>query len=92
MTAAWSTGKTKRYAYYRCETRGCEEKSKCIPRAKLEDGFEAILRSLAPSKKLFELARVIFADVWEMRSQQVRSQQAEWKRQLKEAEKQIEEL
>ena len=92
MTAAWSTGMTKRYPYYRCETRGCEEKSKCIPRAKLEDGFEAILRSLAPSKKLFEIVRVIFADVWEMRSQQVRTQQTEWKLQLKEAEKQIEEL
>lgn len=38
VTAAWSTGCRKRYAYYRCETRGCEEKSKGIPRAKMQDG------------------------------------------------------
>lgn len=28
MTAAWSKGCRKHYAYYRCETRGCEAKSK----------------------------------------------------------------
>ena len=92
MTAAWSTGKYRRYAYYRCETRGCEEKSKCIPRAKLEDGFEDILKSLTPSQKLYGLVKAMFADAWEMRTQQAHAAQGEWKRQLKGAEKQIEEL
>jgi len=41
MTAAWSTGCRKRYAYYRCETRGCEAKSKSVARAKMEAGFVA---------------------------------------------------
>ena len=92
MTAAWSTGKYRRYAYYRCETRGCDQKSKCIPRAKLEEGFEDILKSLVPSRKLFGLVKEMFADAWEMRAEQAREAQGEWKRQLRDAEKQIEEL
>ena len=92
MTAAWSTGCRKRYAYYRCETRGCEEKSKGIPRAKLEEGFDAILQRLAPTEKLFGLVKAMFTDAWEMRAQQAYEARDEWKRQLKDAEKQIEEL
>ena len=92
MTAAWSTGCRKRYAYYRCETRGCEEKSKGIPRAKMEEAFEGILQSLTPSRKLFELVRAMFADAWEMRSAQAHAARDEWKRQFKDAEKQVEGL
>ncbi len=43
MTAARSKGKYRHYAYHRCETRGCEAKSKSVPRAKMEDGFAEIL-------------------------------------------------
>jgi len=90
MTAAWSTGKYQRYAYYRCETRGCEEKSKSIPRAKMEDAFDELLQRLTPSQKLFGLVKAMFADAWEMRSAQAYAAQDEWKRQLKDAEKKIE--
>ncbi|WP_424975359.1 zinc ribbon domain-containing protein [Dinoroseobacter sp. S124A] len=46
MTGAWSKGKYKHYAYYRCETLGCSQKSKSIPQARLEGGFEDVLKSL----------------------------------------------
>ena len=68
MTAAWSTGCRKRYPYYRCMTRGCSEKSKSIPRAKLEGFFEDVLKSLTPTRRLFDLARVMFSDAWNMRA------------------------
>ena len=48
MTAAWSKGQRRHYACYRCETRGCEVKSKSIPRAKMDDAFAEILKSLQP--------------------------------------------
>lgn len=93
MTAAWSTGGCKkRYAYYRCETRGCEAKSKCIPRAKMEDGFKDILQNLTPSRWLFGLLKAMFADAWDMRLAQAHSERDEWKRQLKALEKQINDL
>ncbi len=34
MTAAWSKGRYRHYPYYLCMTRGCEAKSKSVPRAK----------------------------------------------------------
>lgn len=92
MTAAWSTGCRKRYAYYRCETRGCAEKSKGIARAKMEEAFDDVLQRLTPSRKLFGLVKAMFADAWEMRSAQAHAARDEWKRQLKDAEKQIDDL
>ena len=67
MTAAWSKGKYKHYAYYRCETRGCDAKSKSVPRAKMEDGFTEILKGLQPARGFFELAKAMLIDAWEMR-------------------------
>ncbi|WP_417604408.1 zinc ribbon domain-containing protein [Primorskyibacter flagellatus] len=38
MTAAWTTGCRKRYAYYRCETRDCEEP----PKYRRNQGYRTI--------------------------------------------------
>lgn len=67
MTAAWSKGKYRHYAYNRCETRGCEAKSKSVPRAKMDEGFAEILKGLQSAKGLFELAKAILIDAWEKR-------------------------
>lgn len=69
MTAAWSKGKTRHYAYYRCGTRGCEAKDSSVPRARMEDGFAGILQSLQPTKGLFDLAKAMLRDAWDMRLQ-----------------------
>lgn len=57
MTGAWSKGKYRHYAYYRCQTRACDNKGKSIPVAKMEEGFDSILQSMQPAKGLFELAK-----------------------------------
>jgi len=67
MTAAWSKGKYRHYAYYRCQTRNCEAKGKSVPRAKMEEGFADILKGMQPAKGLFELAKAILQDAWNMR-------------------------
>ena len=92
MTAAWSTGCRKRYAYYRCMTRGCDEKSKSVPRARLESVFEDILKAIVPTKRLLELAKAMFADAWDIRLAKTDSERSEWRRQLTDADKQIENL
>ena len=63
-----------------------------MARAKMEGGFAEVLKSLTPSQKLFELAKVMFRDAWDMRLTHAHAQQGEWKAQLKAAEKQIEDL
>lgn len=92
MTAAWSKGKTKHYAYYRCETRGCEAKSKSIPRAKLETEFAEIMQGLQPARGLFDLAKAMLRDAWDMRLAVAHGEKDELQRQLKDVERQIESL
>ncbi len=92
MTGAWSKGKYKHYAYYRCETRGCSQKSKSVARAKLEGGFEDILKSLQPSKALFELAVAMFKDAWNSRMELAQADRDEWRRKVEAADRSILEL
>ena len=92
MTAAWSKGKYRHYAYYRCETRGCEAKSKSVPRAKMEESFAEILKGLEPAKGLFELAKAMLIDAWEMRHSIALGEKDVLRKQLDETNKQIDGL
>lgn len=92
MTGAWSKGKTKHFAYYRCVTRGCSRQHKSIPKAKLEAGFEEIMKGLQPSQKLVDLAVAMFKDAWNSRLELARAERQEWARQVDAADKSILEL
>ena len=92
MTACWSKGCRKHYPYYLCDTRGCASKRKSIPRAKIEDGFADVLQSLQPTKQLFELAKAMFKDAWDMRLTEAHEAKDSVAKQIKELEKQIEGL
>lgn len=89
MTAAWSKGCRKHYAYYRCETRGCEAKSKSVPRAKMESAFEEIMEGLQPARGLFDLAKAMLRDAWDMRLAISHGERDELQKQLKEVDRQI---
>ena len=92
MTAAWSKGKYKHYPYYFCMTRGCEAKSKSVPQAKIEAGFAEIMKSLQPASGLFEVAKAMLRDAWDMRLAEAKGAKDALGKQLKDAEKQIEQL
>jgi len=92
MTAAWSKGKYKHYAYYRCVTRGCDLNGKSVPRAKMEDGFEEILKGLQPAKSLFELAKVMIRDAWDTRLAMAQGDKDAFRKQQQDINKQIESL
>lgn len=62
MTGAWSKGKYKHYAYYLCQTRGCSEKGKSVPKAKIEDGFADVMQSLSPRRQYLHLAEMMVRD------------------------------
>ncbi len=62
LTASWSKGCKKHYAYYLCQTRDCDHYGKSIPRAKIEGQFEELLKGIQPSRNLvktmFAMCRV----------------------------------
>ena len=92
MTSCWSKGRKKLYPYYLCDTRGCASTRKSIPRADIEEGAEAILRALQPAKQLYELVRVMFIDVWEMKLAEAHSAKKTLNAQIKDVEEQTDAL
>ena len=51
----------------RQKPKGCVNAGKSIRRELVEGDFEAPLKSLVPSRELFDLASAIFRDLWDQR-------------------------
>ncbi|UWQ51694.1 recombinase family protein [Leisingera caerulea] len=92
MTACWSKGRSSRYPYYLCDTKGCESYRKSIPRAKIEDGFADLLQSIQPTQNLFKVARAMFIDAWNMRETEALRDQEVLRDKLTDLNRQIERL
>lgn len=88
MTACWSKGMTKRYAYYSCQCKDCSQYRKSIPAGKIHDGFEEVMRQITPSKGLLEIGMSMVSDAWGQRSDQAEQAKSEIKRQISELDKQ----
>ncbi len=82
----------RHYAYYRCETRGCEAKSKSVPRARMEEVLAEILKGLQPARGLFQLAKAMLRDAWNMRLALALDEKDAVQKQLLETDSQIEGL
>ncbi len=59
LRSSWSTGKTRRYAYYLCQTKSCASYGKSIARDKIEGEIGALIKSLQPTKQLLTLAKAM---------------------------------
>lgn len=70
LRAGWSKGKRKRYAYYNCQTKGCDSYGKSIRRDDVEGGFVALLKDMRPAAPLFAMVRAMVLDAWNQRSAQ----------------------
>jgi len=92
MTSCWSKGRNRHYAYYLCDTPDCASRRRSIPRADIEDGAQAIPRSLQPARQFFGLVRAMFNDVWNARQAEAQRARDVLSDQIKDVEKQIEGL
>ena len=92
MTAAWSKGQYRHYAYYRCQTRKCEARGKSVPSAKIEEGFVKILKGLQPATGLFELAKAMLRDAWNMRLALALNEKEALKKQVEDVNSQLENM
>lgn len=81
-TACWSKGQYKRYAYYLCDTQGCEVYRKSIPRQNVEGDFEKLLLSLKPSQMLFSMAYEMLKELWDNRGSSAKANKLEYKRNI----------
>ncbi|UWR78113.1 recombinase family protein [Phaeobacter inhibens] len=83
MTSCWSrSGTGKRYPYYWCQTRDCSQYRKNIRAEKVDAGFEALLKSLTPSKNLLSIVTSMLSDAWDQRTAHSDSGKAQIKRDI----------
>ena len=92
MTACWSRGRSAKYPYYLCSTKGCPDYRKSIRREVIEKEFEALLQTLQPSKGLFDLAHEMFRELWNLRLSGAAAQAQSMREELKEVEREVEQF
>jgi len=92
LRSSVSRGNGGRYAYYLCQTKGCDHYGKSIAKDKLEGDVGELVKQLQPTKGLMTLAAVMFRDVWEARRAQARQIIQSGETQLTLLDKQIETL
>jgi len=81
LTGAWSTGrKGKKYAYYKCQTKGC---SLNIKKQTLENDFFEHLKSFQPKPEILDLFGEIIIDVWETKQKEKSEDQKRLENELK---------
>jgi DNA invertase Pin-like site-specific DNA recombinase len=81
-TAAWSRGKRKAFAYYRCATLGCEYRHKSVRADTLHAAFETLLGKLHPRPAILEAFRAEFLDEWKRRQLDVEGVRRDRRRRL----------
>lgn len=59
ITASWSTGRTNKYPYYRCKTKGCMGS---IRKEDLENDFTSLLSQTTPTKGILKLFKHVFTE------------------------------
>ncbi|MEO1399423.1 MAG: recombinase zinc beta ribbon domain-containing protein, partial [Pseudomonadota bacterium] len=89
-TAAWSKGRSKRYPYYSCQTRGCAMRGKSIRAETIETGFADLLRSITPAKPVLAVAKDMLNDLWRAQLQNQARLRAQAAKQLKAIDRKIE--
>jgi site-specific DNA recombinase len=92
LTACWSTGRSRKYPYYLCDTKACPEYRKSVRKEKLEGEFEALLTELTPTQGLFQLAFDLLRNLWNAKMESGRAQLATLQSDLRATEKKVEQL
>ena len=67
LTGSWSKGRSKKYPYYHCRTKGCTLN---VRKEILEEEFYHTLKELQPKKEMMDLFEVIILDVWKNRKEE----------------------
>ena len=88
LRSSWSRGRTKRYAYYLCQTKSCESYGKSIAREKIEGEVGELVKSLQPTKGLITLATEMFRDAWKDQKDRAEEIAASARLKVREIEKQ----
>lgn len=89
LTASWSRGERRRYAYYHCHSRACAEYGKTIPRVTLEEAFCRVLMNLETPEVVMRIMEVLVTDQSRLRLVRQEKERSEGAQALKKLEEEI---
>src|SRR3989338_1140252 len=64
LTGAWHSGRGKKYAYYNCNNKECDEYLSYIKNREIEDKFISLLADVTPGKEFLALIRKAILKEW----------------------------
>jgi DNA invertase Pin-like site-specific DNA recombinase len=89
LTAAWSSGRSKKYPYYKCCKKGCESYGKSVARDKVEGAVETMLVDIQPTPEVTQVAMLMFKRAWEQMCDKVDAYTKSSEKALKDCQTQI---
>lgn len=92
LTGAWSQGSTKKYAYYFCQNKDCEESRKNIRKDTLENDFNFLLKKQTLKEKSLKPLQSVFDSVWQEEVASLRRDHMQTTERMKELDQKIGEL
>ncbi|EFL89426.1 recombinase family protein [Ahrensia sp. R2A130] len=67
LTAYYAKGRNKRYPYYECFNKQCDERRKSIRKNQIESEFETLVKSMRPQTSMMVTVSAMFRDLWNTR-------------------------
>ncbi|WP_187429842.1 hypothetical protein ROLI_010610 [Roseobacter fucihabitans] len=92
LRSSFTRGNGGQYAYYLCQTKGCEAYGKSIKRDKIEGDVGEIIKTLQPNPSAIRMMTDMFRQIWEARRAQAASAKTEAKKELSRIDKRIDAL
>ncbi|MEP2473392.1 MULTISPECIES: zinc ribbon domain-containing protein [Rhodobacterales] len=92
LRSSFTRGNGGQYAYYLCQTKGCEAYGKSIKRDKIEGDVGDIIKTLQPNPSAIRMMTAMFRQIWEARRAQAASAKTEAKKELSRIDKRIDAL
>ncbi|MEM9469447.1 MAG: recombinase family protein [Pseudomonadota bacterium] len=92
MTSGWSKGRSKHYAYYYCQQKGCTHYGKSIKRDTVEQAFEELLKKMRPTEDLLKVMYSMFRDHWDNRLHQIGSEAESIEKAMEKVDGQVQQL
>lgn len=89
LTGAWTQGRNRKFAYYRCKTLGCPLRSKSVQANRMHTEFEGLLKRLRPRDGILQVVRAELLGLWEAKWLDVDSIRRERQRKLDGIQKEI---
>ena len=86
FTAAWHTGRNKKYAYYHCNNDQCEYYSQNISKKDLEDKFIDLLESITPKNDFLAAFEASVINKWQEKYSNFKEERRFYDRKLEQLE------